>query len=215
MSRPAVPRIRPDFAWETAAGRGEGVLICGVDEVGRGPLAGPVLAGAVILPPDLSEDLVRVIDDSKRLSRAARERIEPALREIAQIGIGAATVEEIDRLNILQASLLAMQRAVADLGVVPDQVLVDGRFAPPMPGRVTPVIHGDRVSLSIAAASIVAKVARDRIMRSLALEFPRYGWDHNAGYPTREHRDALKRYGVTTHHRCGFAPVSQQLAIRR
>jgi ribonuclease HII len=193
----------PDFSRETRLGR----LVAGIDEVGRGPLAGPVVAAAVIFDPgNLPADLDG-LDDSKVLNAAVRARYAAAIRRVARIGIGAASVEEIDRLNILQATMLAMVRAVAALGVVPDAALVDGNRAPVLACRVETLVGGDALSLSIAAASVVAKVVRDRAMASLARRYDRYGWERNAGYPTEEHRAALIRHGVTPHHRRSFAPV--------
>jgi ribonuclease HII len=181
-------------------------IVVGVDEVGRGPLAGPVVAAAVILERPLAG-----IRDSKILARAERERLALALQPVARIGLAAASVAEIDRLNILQASLLAMRRAIIRLGLWPDLVLVDGDRVPDLPCPVEAVPAGDRDVPAIGAASIVAKVARDRLMRRLALRHPGYGWETNAGYPTREHRDALARLGVSSHHRRSFAPVRAKL----
>jgi ribonuclease HII len=199
----------PDFAIERRC-RG---LVCGVDEVGRGPLAGPVVAAAVILDPRRFPKTLRdELDDSKRLDAAQREKCCHALARLAahgkaRIAIGAASVREIDEINILRASLLAMARAVAALGVCPDRALVDGNIAPPLSCAVETVIGGDHLSFSIAAASVVAKVRRDRIMRALARRYPGYGWETNVGYPTPEHSAALRRLGVTPHHRRSFAPV--------
>nr|WP_207478105.1 ribonuclease HII [Arenibaculum pallidiluteum] len=206
--------LRPDFSLETAAGHGTAALVCGVDEVGRGPLAGPVVAAAAILPhQSLPGWLADAIDDSKALKRALRDDLAPALREHAWIGLGLASVEEIDALNILRASHLAMERAIASLGVVPDLALVDGNLLPPLPCRGRAVVKGDARCLSIAAASIVAKVARDAMMAELAEAFPGYGWERNAGYGTAEHRAALAHLGPTPHHRRSFAPVAEQLAL--
>lgn len=194
----------PDFSLEM---RCKG-LVCGIDEVGRGPLAGPVLAAAVILDRRrLPRALRDGLDDSKKLTPEAREQYAEILWRTAQIGIGAASVGEIDRRNILQASLLAMCRAVSALGITPDLALVDGNVAPPLPCTVRTVIGGDGLSLSIAAASVVAKVMRDRLMRRLALRHQGYGWEHNAGYGTAEHRAALVALGPTRHHRQSFKPV--------
>ena len=194
----------PSFAIEkTCPG-----LVCGVDEAGRGPLAGPVVAAAVILDRRCFRGALRAtLDDSKVLDRAAREACHRALLRCARIGVGAASAAEIDRLNILRASLLAMRRAVAALGALPDTALVDGNIPPPLPCPVRTVVKGDGLSFSIAAASVVAKVTRDGIMRRLAARYPGYGWDTNGGYATAEHGEAIRRLGITPHHRRSFAPV--------
>jgi len=203
----------PDFAIER---RCEGV-VCGVDEAGRGPLAGPVVAAAVIIDRRrFRGELRRVLDDSKALSREVRENCYAALLGCAavgavRIGVGAASAGEIDRINVLRASLAAMRRAVAALGARPDIALVDGNIAPTLPCPVKTVVKGDALSFSIAAASVVAKVTRDRIMRALAQRYPGYGWDSNVGYSTAGHFAGLNRLGVTPHHRRSFAPV--RLAI--
>src|SRR5580704_5603925 len=166
----------PDFAIEDGC-RG---VVCGVDEVGRGPLAGPVVAAAVIIDRTcFSAELRDNLDDSKLLRRDMREACYRALAACARVGIGAASVREIDRINILRASLLAMSRAVAALGVRPDLALIDGNIAPALPCAAKTVVGGDGLSFSIAAASVVAKVTRDRIMRSLAKRHPSYAWDTN------------------------------------
>jgi len=199
----------PDFAIER---QGKG-LVCGIDEAGRGPLAGPVVAAAVILQPRRFPKLLHdELDDSKALTRQQREACYRALRRCvdrgaARIGIGAVSAPEIDRLNILRAALLAMARAVAVLGVHPDTALVDGVIAPPLACAVKTVVKGDTLSFSIAAASVVAKVMRDRIMRGLAPRYPGYGWETNVGYATQEHGEAIRRLGITRHHRRSFAPV--------
>ncbi|HEV7372533.1 ribonuclease HII [Arenibaculum sp.] len=204
----------PDFSLELEAGHAGGRLVCGVDEVGRGPLAGPVVAAAAILPDrGLPPGVLDAIDDSKAIPRSLREELAPLLLEHGWIALGVASVEEIDRINILQASLLAMGRAVEALGVAADLALVDGRHAPRLACPARAVVGGDARCLSIAAASIVAKVERDRIMAELAIRHPGYGWERNAGYPTPEHRAALARLGPTPHHRRSFAPVSQLLAL--
>lgn len=179
-------------------------IVAGVDEAGRGPWAGPVVASAVILNP---ARLPQGINDSKKLSTAKREKLFDEILENAITGVGIATVEEIDRLNILQASLLAMQRAVAMLSTPPTLALVDGNKAPILSCKVQTVVGGDAKSLSIAAASIVAKVTRDHMMSELAQEFPHYGWEKNAGYGTKAHQDGLAKYGVCIHHRKTFAPI--------
>jgi ribonuclease HII len=199
----------PDFAFER---RCKG-LVCGIDEAGRGPLAGPVVAAAVILDPRRFPKTLRdVLDDSKVLSLEQRETCYRALRrgvqrDAVRIGVGAASVHEIDRINILRAALLAMARAVAVLGVRPDVALVDGSIAPPIDCEVQTVVKGDALSFSIAAASVVAKVTRDRIMRGLASRYPGYGWETNVGYATQVHGEAIRRLGITRHHRLSFAPV--------
>lgn len=199
----------PDFTREAqiiAATRG---IVAGVDEVGRGPLAGPVTAAAVVLDPDrIPADL----NDSKKLSAARRAVLAAEIERVAQISIASCSVEEIDRLNIRGASLLAMTRAIAGLPVRATHALIDGNALPQdMPCAGTCVIKGDALSLSIAAASIVAKVARDTLMSALDAEFPGYGWAKNAGYPTAQHLAALQHLGVTPHHRRSFGPVHKML----
>jgi ribonuclease HII len=196
----------PDYAFERAHRR-KG-LVAGVDEVGRGPLAGPVLAAAVILDP---KRIPKGLDDSKLLPAEIREELYLALRRSALIGIGAASVAEITRINILQASMLAMARAVAALPKPPATVLIDGNRAPNLSCVCIPVIGGDALCQSIAAASIVAKVTRDRIMRALGHRWPGYGFESHMGYPTPAHRDALSRLGPTPHHRPTFASVHKML----
>ena len=189
----------------TAARARGATVIAGVDEVGRGPLCGPVTAAAVILEP---AHIPQGIGDSKALSSAKRERIYVELLAVAQVSVAHASVEEIDALNILRASHLAMERAVAGLLIRPDFVLVDGNRLPKgLPCGAEAVVKGDAKSLSIAAASIAAKVVRDRIMVDLAQQHPGYGWERNAGYPTKDHLAALLNLGVTPHHRRSFKPV--------
>ena len=201
MNRRTMP---PDLNIE----RARGGLVAGVDEVGRGPWAGPVVAAAVILDGNA---IPQGIDDSKALTRARREVLFAALQASATIGVGQATVDEIEHLNILAAAMLAMARAVEDLGVVPGHALIDGNRAPDLPCPATTLVGGDRRSLSIAAASIIAKVTRDALMARLAADHPGYGWERNAGYGTQEHIAALDRLGVTVHHRRGFKPISRLL----
>lgn len=211
----------PDFAAERALARAVGgpvdgperALVAGIDEAGRGPLAGPVVAAAVCFPGLALPPAVRgLIDDSKRLTAARRDAACAAILETGTVGTGAASVAEIDRLNILRATMLAMQRAVAALAAPPAAALVDGNRAPDLPCPAHPVVGGDRRSLSIAAASIVAKVTRDRIMTRLAADYPGYGWERNAGYGVAAHRAALAALGPTPHHRRTFAPVRDLLA---
>lgn len=193
---------KPDFSFEE---RAPAAPVAGVDEAGRGPWAGPVVAAAVILDPARTPE---GLNDSKKLSAKRRAALAGALASCAEIGVGLASVEEIDRLNILQASFLAMRRAVAGLARAPGFALIDGNRAPE--GLICPaaaVVKGDGRSLSIAAASIIAKTTRDRIMAELAETHPEYGWDRNAGYGVAAHRAALTRYGLTPHHRRSFRPI--------
>jgi len=189
-------------------------MIAGVDEAGRGPWAGPVVAGAAILVPGVVPcDLLEQLDDSKKLKAALRADLFNRMLETAGValGVGQASVAEIDEHNILQATMMAMGRAVADLGSVPDLTLVDGNREPEMSCVVRTVIKGDAKSLSIAAASIAAKETRDRIMAELAVEHPGYGWEKNAGYGTAQHQAALTSLGVTPHHRRSFKPIQKLL----
>ena len=182
-----------------------GRLEAGCDEAGRGPLAGPVYAAAVILPADFFHPL---LDDSKKMSEKAREQMRPIIeREAVAWAVEAVSAEEIDRLNILGASLEGMRRAVRKLGVRPDFLLVDGNRFRPFDGYpYRTVVHGDATFASIAAASVLAKTRRDERMRELALQYPGYGWEHNFGYPTPEHIDAIRRLGYTPEHRKSFHP---------
>jgi len=202
-------KIIADYQFEAAAlAQGLGP-VAGVDEVGRGPLAGPVTAAAVVL------DLARMpagLADSKALTAARRERLFVEIMASAVVSVAHASVEEIDALNILRASHLAMERAVAGLAVVPGFVLVDGNLIPAgLKGRAQAIVKGDALSWSIAAASIIAKVTRDRIMVDLAQQHPGYGWEANAGYPTKQHLEALQNLGVTPWHRRSFKPVHNML----
>ncbi|WP_121629266.1 ribonuclease HII [Tropicibacter alexandrii] len=182
-----------------------GLRVAGVDEVGRGPLAGPVVAAAVILLPEAIPD---GLQDSKKLSIKRRDLLLPIIRQSCLVGIGQATVEEIDEINILQASLLAMRRAVDNLPEKPGAILVDGNKLPTgLPCEAQAIVGGDARSPSIAAASIVAKTWRDNVMKKIATQFPGYGWETNAGYPTKCHKNALRDLGVTPHHRRSFKPV--------
>lgn len=189
-----------------------GVVEAGCDEAGRGPLAGPVFASAVVLPPDFDDPR---LNDSKQMSEADRD----ALREIIERDALAWAVErvdpeEIDRLNILWASVTGMQRAVLRLAVKPEWILVDGNKWRPLPGyQAATVVHGDATYASIAAASVLAKTHRDEYMRRLAEEFPQYGWDRNFGYPTPEHIEAIRRYGLTPHHRKSFHPKALEPSL--
>ena len=180
-------------------------LVAGVDEAGRGPLAGPVLAAAVVLDPRTPIDGLR---DSKQLSAGARERLAELIRERSLAwSVGRADVGDIDRINILQATLLAMARAVAGLPCRPHRVLVDGLHCPRLPCSVEAVVGGDRLFAAISAASILAKVVRDAEMVDLDCRYPQYGFRRHKGYPTLEHREALRRHGPCPSHRRSFAPV--------
>lgn len=186
-------------------------LVCGIDEAGRGPLAGPVVAAAVILDP---ERPIAGLDDSKKLGERKREALALLIRERAVAwAVAEATVEEIDRLNILQATLLAMQRAVEGLGIRPTSALVDGNRCPELAMPVAAVIRGDGKIASIAAASILAKTVRDAGMRMLHGRYPQYGFVNHMGYPTATHLRALEVHGVSPVHRRSFGPVARQLAL--
>lgn len=192
----------------------EGTVV-GVDEVGCAPLAGPVVAAAVVLDRKIPRRLARRIDDSKKVPAEEREEIFAVLPDYAQIGVGQASVEEIEQLNILRAAQLAMRRAVdmlGAMGVTPALIIVDGNRLPGFGFPTQCVIGGDAICISIAAASIVAKVTRDRAMKTLAETYPGYGWERNVGYPTAEHRAALQRLGLTPHHRRTFRAVYEVLA---
>ncbi len=180
--------------------------IAGVDEAGRGPLAGPVIAAAVILDPNQP---ISGLKDSKKLSEKKREQLFPLIQKHALAwAIGQATVEEIDQLNILQAALLAMQRAVAALTCLPDLALIDGNRCPLLPCESQAIIAGDQTVPAISAASIIAKVTRDRAMLLLHEQFPQYGFNQHKGYPTSSHLKALNQHGPTPLHRRSFAPVA-------
>lgn len=185
-----------------------GPLLAGVDEVGRGPLAGPVVACAVVMPPD--KRAMHGINDSKQLSAKKRDELVLLIRERAiAIGVGAASVREIDRFNIYQASVLAIRRALKRLGMVPDHVVVDGKAIATLATAHTAVVRGDSRCYSVACASIVAKVTRDRVMHALAVRHPGYKWDHNVGYATKSHLSGIAEIGITKHHRRSFLPVRQ------
>ena len=185
-----------------------GPLIAGVDEVGRGPLAGPVVACAVIMPPDIRA--IRGVDDSKALTAMQREKLAKLIRERAlAIGVGAASVREIDRFNIYHASTLAMRRALGRLAVAPDHVIIDGKSIRTLTIPHTAVVRGDARCFSIACASIIAKVTRDRLMRALGKRYPTYRWDHNVGYATPDHIAGLAAAGITAHHRRSFMRIRQ------
>jgi ribonuclease HII len=204
----------PDFVHESRLGG----RVAGIDEAGRGPWAGPVVAAAVVLTPEaLAMGTLGGLNDSKKLTAARRAALFDALHAAAgtgaaEIGVGEASVAEIDRLNILAATMLAMRRAVAALPQPPGHALVDGNRPPDLACPATTLVGGDGLSLSIAAASIVAKVTRDRLMAALDAAHPGYGWARNAGYGTAEHRAGLARLGPCDHHRRSFAPIRALLA---
>jgi len=203
----------PDFSREIE----HGGRVAGIDEVGRGPLAGPVVACAVVFERGVPDRIANLLDDSKKLSAKARALAYAALIDEPgiDVGLSAASVPEIDTHNILQASHIAMRRAVARLRVAPDYALVDGNLVPAGLGcAARPVIGGDAKSFSIAAASIIAKIVRDRLMTRLGARWDMYGWARNAGYPTAAHRAAMQDHGVSRHHRKSFAPVRECLALR-
>ena len=194
------PSYKFDQAYETP--------IIGVDEVGRGTLAGPVISAAIILN---KEKIPEGINDSKKLSKKKREVINEELISQHSFAIGMASVEEIDKINILQASLLAMKRAVLNLNIKPQTILVDGNKLPDLEYNMYPIIKGDSKSISIAAASIIAKVYRDKLMQDLSLQYPGYYWEKNSGYGTKQHLLALNSLGVTPIHRKSFAPIYNML----
>ncbi len=202
----------PDDHLEAALRRRGAERVAGVDEAGRGALAGPVVAAAVVLPPN---GVPKDINDSKRISPARRRRLAAEISRVSMVSAASGGVGEIDRLNILHAALLAMRMAVEGLPASPDHILIDGdRLPPGLNAPATAVIKGDAKSVSIAAASIIAKVERDRIMAGLAVKYPQFGWNRNAGYATAEHLAALRDFGPTPHHRGDFAPVREAASLR-
>lgn len=212
MSKSVRPKIRATSAtlhYECLGREAGHTCIAGIDEAGRGPWAGPVFAAAVVL------DLRNVPDgiaDSKKLTEAQREALFDNILQAADVGVGFADPERIDRDNILAATLWSMQRAVAELKVKPDFLLIDGNRAPAFDCAVQTIVKGDALSLSIAAASIVAKVSRDRMMRRFDVQYPDYGFGQHKGYGTAQHSAALKKHGVTPLHRRSFKPVRELLA---
>ena len=206
----------PDFSLEESLGLSTRAVIVGVDEVGRGPLAGPVTAAAVFVDRQkITSDLLSKIDDSKKIPQKQRATISKQIEGIAIIGIGWASSSEIDQLNILEATMLAMQRAIFSLRkqiiLDPDYILIDGNKVPRLDFPSKAIVRGDEKSISIAAASIVAKSKRDAFMTSLSKLYPGYGWEKNAGYGTREHLAAIEREGITVHHRRSFKPIANYL----
>tara|TARA_B100000925_G_scaffold99964_1_gene73187 strand:+ start:1599 stop:2222 length:624 start_codon:yes stop_codon:yes gene_type:complete len=206
----------PDFSLEESLGLPSSAVIIGVDEVGRGPLAGPVTAAAVFVDRQkITLDLSTKIDDSKKIPQKKRATISKQIESMAIIGMGWASSGEIDQLNILEATMIAMQRAVLSLRkqiiLDPDYILIDGNKVPSFDFPSKAIVRGDEKSLSIAAASIVAKSKRDAFMTSLSKLYPCYGWEKNAGYGTREHLVAIERNGITAHHRRSFKPIANYL----
>lgn len=191
--------------------------VCGIDEVGRGPLAGPVVSACVLIPEEnLDNSIWQEITDSKKISAIKRAKLFEPIRRLCFYGVAEASCQEIDQLNIHHATLLAMKRAYTDMLAndnvpMPEMALIDGKFAPDLPCQTQTVIKGDSLSLSIGAASIIAKVTRDKMMEKLHQDFPHYGWDSNAGYGTKAHMEGLESHGITLHHRKSFAPVRAQI----
>ena len=200
---------KPDFNFELAAQAQGYSLICGIDEAGRGPWAGPVVAAAVILDP---QNIPSGLNDSKKLTEAKREILFAEIMACAKVGIGIGDVARIDRENILATTLWAMAEAVHNLDELPHFALVDGNRSPHLSCKVQTIVSGDARSLSIAAASIIAKVTRDRIMVALDREFPAYGFARHKGYGTTYHHAALQKFGPCIHHRRSFAPIARLLA---
>ncbi len=203
-------RLWPTFDLECVELELDGGPIAGVDEAGRGPWAGPLVAAAVVLDPD---NIPEGIDDSKKLEPEAREAVFERIVATSQWAVAVADVRRIDRYNVLRATLWAMSQAVGKLGEKPRLVLVDGDRIPRVKGKARAIVRGDAKCLSIAAASIVAKVTRDRLMIGLGQEFPEYGFERHKGYGTPEHEDAIRRLGVTPHHRRSFRPVQLALGL--
>ena len=205
----------PSFRYELRCEAQGGLRVAGIDEAGRGPLAGPVVAAVAVIDRGAAKPrLLKLIDDSKKLALESREKAYEAMvaSGIVQFAVAEATVEEIDRINILQATFLAMRRALEALAHPPDIVLIDGNQVPRGLGcKAETIVGGDAHSYSIAAASIFAKVTRDRTMTRLAEAFPGYGWETNRGYGSAQHLAALEQLGPTPHHRMSFAPLSRLL----
>jgi ribonuclease HII len=212
MGKPgSIPK--PSFRKERNFAGDDCDCVAGVDEAGRGPWAGPVVAAAVFF--EHSKAAPKGLADSKLLDANERARLYDKIRKVGVVGVGIVDVDDIDSINILQATFRAMKEAIAALSTPPRAVLVDGNLCPPaLPCRGIPVVDGDQLCPSIAAASIIAKVTRDRLMISLAQSFPGYSWETNKGYGTREHANAIVKLGVTPHHRRSFAPIKLALSGR-
>jgi ribonuclease HII len=205
----------PDFSLETKYFDRGLRSISGVDEAGRGSWAGPVVAAAVVFEKKEWPNIVNIgLDDSKKLSPKRRRDFFDIIQDNADVGVGLASVVEIDQINILQATFLAMDRALGNLQVTPDYTLIDGDKVPPVRYRAEAIVKGDSRSISIAAASIVAKVTRDALMIELGLNFSNYAWERNMGYGTKKHKEGLERFGVTEHHRKSYKPIINILRLQ-
>ena len=205
----------PDFILEEKYLKKGCSFIAGVDEAGRGSWAGPVVAAAVVFPHGKWADIIKVgLDDSKKLSPKRRRYFFNVIQKNSDVGIGLSSAQEIDKINILQATFLAMTRALRNLRIVPDHTLIDGDKIPTVNFPVEAIVKGDALSISIAAASIIAKVTRDDLMIKLSRSFPSYAWEHNVGYGTKEHREGLETFGVTKHHRKSYKPIINILGQR-
>ena len=205
----------PDFSLETKYFERGLRSIAGVDEAGRGSWAGPVVAAAVVFEKKKWPNIVNIgLDDSKKLSPKRRRDFFDIIQDNADVGVGLASVVEIDQINILQATFLAMDRALGNLQVTPDYTLIDGDKVPPVRYRAEAIVKGDSRSISIAAASIVAKVTRDALMIELGLNFSNYAWERNMGYGTKKHKEGLERFGVTEHHRKSYKPIINILRLQ-
>ena len=205
----------PDFSLETKYFDRGLRSISGVDEAGRGSWAGPVVAAAVVFEKKEWPNIVNIgLDDSKKLSPKRRRDFFDIIQDNADVGVGLASVVEIDQINILQATFLAMDRALGNLQVTPDYTLIDGDKVPPVRYRAEAIVKGDSRSISIAAASIVAKVTRDELMIELGLNFSNYAWERNMGYGTKKHKEGLERFGVTEHHRKSYKPIINILRLQ-
>ena len=204
----------PDFTLENKLSNKGFSCISGVDEVGRGSWAGPVVAAAVVFCKKKWPKIINMgVNDSKKLSPKRREGLFDIIQNNADVGIGLASVKEIDQINILQATFLAMDRALENLSITPDYILIDGDKVPPIKYQAEAIVKGDGRSISIGAASIIAKVTRDKLMIKLGLKFPSYAWEHNMGYGTKKHRAGLERFGVTEHHRKSYKPIINILKL--
>ncbi len=205
----------PDFSIEAKLSARGYDCIAGIDEAGRGSWSGPVVAAAVVFHSELQTKITDIgLNDSKKITANRRDTLFDIICENADVGVGFASAQEIDEINILQATFLAMGRAMKNLTVSPDFVLVDGNKEPPIQSKVKAIVKGDATSSSIAAASIVAKVTRDKLMVELDSRCPGYGWEQNKGYGTKQHQEGLRRFGVTDHHRKSYKPIINILRLQ-